>query len=160
MLNPTMAAAIMASVRLSPMGMVAMAAAIMASVLLMLSPTMAAAIMASVLLMRSPTMVAAIMASVLLMLSPTMAAAIMESVRLMRSPTMAVMEAGASVLLMLSQDMDTAGASVLLSPMATMATMVRALPDEKKPPRGRGMTERRGLLCIAIDHGDNMNVTK
>jgi len=22
------------------------------------------------------------------------------------------------------------------------------------------MTERRGLLCIAIDHGDNMNVTK
>merc|ERR1739836_60696 len=101
-----------------------------------------------------------------------MAAAIMASVRLMRSPTMAATEAGASVLLMLSQDMDTAGASVLLmlsqdmdtagesvllSPTMAMATMVRALPEEKKPPRGRGMTERRGLLCMAIDHGDNMN---
>merc|ERR1712241_1376132 len=118
---------IMASVRLSPMGMVSMAG--MASVLLILSPDMAA--------MEAG-------ASVLLMLSPDMAAT----------------EAGASVLLMLSQDMDTAGVSVLLNPTATMATMVRALPDEKKPPRGRGMTERRGLLCIAIDHGDNMNITK
>merc|ERR1712045_429898 len=99
------------------------------------------------------------MGSVLLMRSPTIMA-VGASVRLMRSPTMAAMEAGASVLLMLSQDMDTAGASVLLSPTATMATMVRALSEEKKPPRGRGMTERRGLLCIAIDHGDNMNVTK
>merc|ERR1712115_576254 len=100
-------------------------------------------------------------ASVLLMLSPDMAATgVGASVLLMLSPDMAATEAGASVLLMLSQDMDTAGASVLLSPTATMATMVRALPEEKKPPRGRGMTERRGMLCIATDHGDNMNVTK
>merc|ERR1712078_674794 len=47
---------------------------------------------------------------------------------------MAATEAGASVLLMLSQDMDTAGASVLLSPTMAMATMVRAL-QEKKPER-------------------------
>merc|ERR1712117_469614 len=90
----------------------------------------------------SPTMVA-ITASVLLMLSLDITATM------------------ASDLLMLSPDMDMATmASVLLSPTMAMATMVNALPEEKKPPRGRRMTERRGLLCIAIDHGDNMNVTK
>merc|ERR1719499_3044934 len=115
-----------------------MESAIMASVLLMLSPGMAT--MASALLMLSPTDTT--MASDLLMLSPGMAT--MASALLMLSPTDTTM---ASVLLMLSPDMD-------------MATMVRALPEEKKPPRGRGMTERRGLLCIAIDHGENMNVTK
>merc|ERR1712115_340277 len=100
----------------------------------MLSPDTTA--MASV---RLSPMGMATMASVLLMLSPDTTA--MASVRL--SPMgMATM------------------ASVLLSPTMAMATMVRALPEEKKPPRGRGMTERRGLLCIAIDHGDNMNVTK
>merc|ERR1719328_754096 len=96
------------------------------------------------------------MGSVLLMLSPGMAT--MASALLMLSPTDTTM---ASVLLMLSPDMDMATmASVLLSPTMAMATMVRALPEEKKPPRGREMTERRGLLCIAIDHGDNKNVTK
>merc|ERR1712027_62658 len=99
------------------------------------------AITASVLLMLSPTMVD-IMASALLMLSLDIMAT-MASGRL--SPTMVAIMA--SVLL-------------LLSPTMAMATMVRALPEEKKPPRGRGMTERRGLLCIAIDHGDNKNVTK
>merc|ERR1719328_21806 len=94
------------------------------------------------------------MGSVLLMLSPGMAT--MASALLMLSPTDTTM---ASVLLMLNPDMATM-ASVLLSPTMAMATMVRALPEEKKPPRGRGMTERRGLLCIAIDHGDNKNVTK
>merc|ERR1711978_260156 len=104
------------------------------------------------------------MASDLLMLSPgmvTMASAkrslatvtTMGSVLLMLSPGMVTM---ANARLNLA--MATTMASVLPSP--TMATMVRALPEEKKPQRGRGMTERRGLLCIAIDHGDNMNVTK
>merc|ERR1719208_767875 len=121
----------------------------MASVLLMLSPDTTA--MASV---RLSPMGMATMASVLLMLSPDTTA--MASVRL--SPTDTTM---ASDLLMLSPDMDMATmASVLLSPTMAMATMVRALPDEKKPPRGRGMTERRGMLCMAIDHDDNMNVTK
>merc|ERR1719158_1395203 len=41
----------------------------------------------------------------------------------------------ASALLMLSPDMDVAGASVLLSPTVTMATLVRALSEEKTPPR-------------------------
>merc|ERR1719322_1375406 len=101
----------------------------------MLSPDTTA--MASV---RLSPMGMATMASVLLMLSPDMAAT-MASGRL--SPMgMATM---ASALLMLSLDMDMATmASVLLSPTMAMATMVRALPEEKKPPRGRGMTERRG----------------
>merc|ERR1712117_150107 len=122
----------------------------MASGMLMLSPDITAT-MASVLL--SP-MGMATMASV--MLSPDIMAT-MASVRL--SPMgMATM---ASVLPMLSPDMAMATMeSVPLSPTMAMATMVRALPEEKKPPRGRGMTERRGLLCIAIDHGDNKNVTK
>merc|ERR1719323_160153 len=97
------------------------------------------------------------MVSVLLMLSPDMDMATMASARL----SLATATTMASVLLMLSPDMDMATmANVLLSPTMAMATMVRALPEEKKPQRGRGMTERRGLLCIAIDHGDNMNVTK
>merc|ERR1712156_985459 len=76
----------------------------------------------------SPTMVA-ITASVLLMLSLDITAT-MASALLMLSPTDTTM---ASVLLMLSPDMDMATmASVLLSPMATM---VRAMPEEKKPPR-------------------------
>merc|ERR1712117_599086 len=97
----------------------------------------------------------ATMASVLLMLSQDTTAMASERLSPMGMATMA------SVLPMLSPDMAMATmASVLLSPTMAMATMVRALPEEKKPPRGRGMTERRGLLCIAIDHGDIMNVTK
>merc|ERR1712117_762555 len=112
----------------------------MASALLMLSPD----IMATTASVRlSPTMVA-IMANDLPMLSPDMDMATMASVLLMLSPDMAM----------------ATMASVLLSPTMAMATMVDALLEEKKPPRGRWMTERRGLLCIAIDHGDNKNVTK
>merc|ERR1712117_626404 len=98
--------------------------------------------------MLSPDMDMATMASGMLMLSPDITAT-MASVRL--SPMgMATM---ASVLLMLSQDTTAMAserlspmamatmASVLLSPTMAMATMVRALPEEKKPPRGRGMTE-------------------
>merc|ERR1712027_297725 len=98
----------------------------------------------------------AIMVSALLMLSPDIMAT---TASVLLSPDiMAITE---SVLLILSPDMDMATmASGRLSPTMAMATMVRALPEEKKPPRGRWMTERRGLLCIAIDHGDNMNVTK
>merc|ERR1712038_262884 len=90
----------------------------------------------------SLTMVA-ITESVLLMLSLDITAT-MASGRL--SPTMVAITA--SVLLMLSLDitatmasgrlsltMVATMASVLLSPTVTMATMVRALPEEKKPPR-------------------------
>merc|ERR1712117_637547 len=96
----------------------------MASVLLMLSPDIMATMASGRL---SPTMVA-ITASVLLMLSPDIMAT-MARVRL--SPTMVVITA--SVLLMLKPDM--AMASVLLSPTMAMATMVNALPEEKKPQR-------------------------
>merc|ERR1712117_221188 len=106
----------------------------------MLSPTMEA-IMVSDLPMLSPDMDMATMASVLLMLSQDTTAMASERLSPMGMATMA------SVLPM-------------LSPTMAMATMVRALPEEEKPPRGRGMTERRGLLCMAIDHGDNKNVTK
>merc|ERR1711948_133958 len=80
----------------------------------------------------SPTMVA-ITASVLLMLSLDITAT-MASGRL--SPTMVAITA--SVLLMPSLDITATMASdlLMLSPgMVTMATMVRALPEEKKPPR-------------------------
>merc|ERR1712117_1199 len=90
-------------------------------------------------------------------LSPTMVA-IMASVLLMLSPD--IMVTMASARQSLATDTTMASDLQMLSPTMAMATMVRALPEEKKPPRGRGMTERRGLLCIAIDHGDNMNVTK
>merc|ERR1712018_763072 len=82
------------------------------------------------------------MVSDLLMLSPGM---VMESAKL--SPATATTMAG--VLLMQSPDMDmatmasarlslataTTMGSVLLSPTMAMATMVRALPEEKKPQR-------------------------
>merc|ERR1711978_485348 len=106
--------------------------------------------MASDLLMLSPGMVT--MASAKLSLATVTT---MGSVLLMLSPGMVTM---ANARLNLA--MATTMASVLLSPTMVMATMVRALSEEKKPPGGRGMTERRGLLCIAIDNGDNMNVTK
>merc|ERR1712027_281477 len=112
-------AATMASGRLSPMGM-----ATMASGMLMLSPD----IMATMASGRLSPMGMATMASVMLMLSPGMEA-IMVSDLPMLSPDMAM----------------ATMASVLLSPTMAMATMVNALPEEKKPPRGRWMPERRGV---------------
>merc|ERR1712156_713500 len=92
-----------------------------------LSPTMVA-IMASVLLMLSLDITATMASG---RLSPTMVA-ITASVLLM--PSLDITATMASDLLMLSPGMATM-ASVLLSPTVTMATMVRALPEEKKPPR-------------------------
>merc|ERR1711948_93466 len=98
----------MASVRLSPTMV-----AITASVLLMLSLDITATMASGRL---SPTMVA-ITASVLLM------------------PSLDITATMASDLLMLSPGMATMASAKLSLPTVTMATMVRALPEEKKPPR-------------------------